>query len=112
MYSGAREGKSLHELAPVLLPKSSAIDVLSGKYAETKDPRAELIKMTGNLTHRSAAVGLNELGKSLGDQKGKNDRDRARLLAQLAVAERKGDHEAAARIKDSLASESQGKQVD
>ncbi|MBL9012899.1 MAG: hypothetical protein JNL83_01915, partial [Myxococcales bacterium] len=49
------------------------------------------------------------------------DRDRARLLAQLAVAERKGDHELAARIKEEFAelarrqekaSESQGKQVD
>lgn len=112
MYSAAREGRSLHELAPVQLPKSSAEQVLSGKYAETKDPRAELIKMTSNLSHRAATVGRNELEKSFIEADRSGNRDRARLLMQLAIAERKGDHEAAARIKDSLASETQGKQVD
>ncbi len=113
MYSAAREGKSLHELAPVTLPKSSAEQVLSGKYAETKDPRAELIKMTSNLTHQAATVGHNELQNSLRDAGRSGDRDRARLLAQLAQAERKGDHETVARLKEELlASETQGKQVD
>ncbi|MBL0220487.1 MAG: DNA primase [Myxococcales bacterium] len=112
MYSAAREGKSLHELAPVTLPKSSAEQVLSGKYAETKDPRAELIKMTSNLTHQAATVGHNELQNSLRDAGRSGDRDRARLLAQLAQAERKGDHEEVARLKELLASETQGKQVD
>ncbi len=112
MYSAAREGRSLHEQAPVQLPKSSAEHVLSGKYAETKDPRAELIKMTTNLTQRAATVGRNELEKSFIEADRSGNRDRARLLMQLAIAERKGDHETAARIKDSLASETPGKQVD
>ncbi len=112
MYSAAREGRSLHEQAPVQLPKSSAEHVLSGKYAETKDPRAELIKMTTNLTQRAATVGRNELEKSFIEADRSGNRDRARLLMQLAIAERKGDHEAAARIKTSLASETPGKQVD
>ncbi|MBL9017096.1 MAG: DNA primase, partial [Myxococcales bacterium] len=42
MYSAARDGRSLLELAPVSLPKSSAELVLSGKYAEEKDPRVKL----------------------------------------------------------------------
>ena len=112
MYSAAREGRSLHEQAPVQLPKSSAEHVLSGKYAETKDPRAELIKMTTNLSQRAATVGRNELEKSFIEADRSGNRDRARLLMQLAIAERKGDHETAARIKDSLASETPGKQVD
>ncbi len=122
MYSGAREGKSLHELAPVQLPKSSAEQVLSGKYAETKDPRADLIKMTTNLTHRAQKVGRDELEKSLVEaQRGGGDRDRSRLMAQLAVAQRRGDQDEIARINGKLAelatlqakaSETQGKQVD
>jgi DNA primase len=113
MYSGAREGKTLHELAPVLLPKSSAEQVLSGKYAETKDPRADLIKMTTNLTHRAQKVGRDELEKSLVEaQRGGGNRDRDRLMAQLAVAERRSDPAEVARIKLLLASETQGKQVD
>ena len=121
MYSAARDGRSLHELAPVLLPKSPAEQVLSGKYAETKDPRAELIKMTSNLTHQAARVDRNELEKSLVDAQRGGDRDRARLMAQLAVAQRRSDQAEVARIKEKLAelatlqaraSETQGKQVD
>lgn len=113
MYSGAREGKSLHELAPVQLPKSSAEQVLSGKYAEAKDPRADLIKMTTNLTHRAQKVGRDELEKSLVEaQRGGGNRDRDRLMAQLAVAQRRGDQAEIARINSLLASETQGKQVD
>jgi hypothetical protein len=105
----------------VLLPKSPAEQVLSGKYAETKDPRAELIKMTSNLTHQAARVDRNELEKSLVDAQRGGDRDRARLMAQLAVAQRRADHAEIARIKEvlaelartqAMASETQGKQVD
>ena len=109
--SAARAGQSFPELAP-LLPTSTAEHMLSGKYAEVKDPRAALIAMTGNLETRASAKKFGEVGKTMAEAGRQGDRDRARLLAQLAVAERKGDHELAARIKVSLASESQGKQVD
>ena len=113
MYSAARAGQSFHELAPVHLPTTTAEHVLSGKYAEAKDPRAALIAMTGNLEVRKTQVGRNELEKTLADAKRKGNREHARLLAQLAQAERKGDHELVARIKESLATEtSSGKQVD
>ena len=113
MYSAARAGQTFHELAPVHLPTSTAEHVLSGKYAEAKDPRAALIAMTGNLEVRKTQVGRNQLEKTLADAKHKGNREHARLLAQLAQAERKGDHELVARIKDSLATEtSSGKQVD
>jgi hypothetical protein len=68
--------------------------------------------MTSNLTHQVARADRDELGKSLAEAQRGGDRDRARLMAQLAVAQRKGDHAEVARIKDSLASETQGKQVD
>jgi len=102
MYSAARAGQSFHELASVQLPPTTAAHVLSGKYAEAKDPRADLIAMTRNLDHRKAEVGLVELKKSLNEAQRRGDRDLARLLAQLIEAERKGDHELVARIKDSL----------
>lgn len=102
MYSAARAGQSFHELASVQLPPTTAAHVLSGKYAEAKDPRADLIAMTKNLDHRKAEVGLVELKKSLNEAQRRGDRDLARLLAQLIEAERKGDHELVARIKDSL----------
>jgi hypothetical protein len=112
MYSAARDGRSLLELAPVQLSKASAQHLMSGKYAEAKDPRAELIKMTANLGHRANALSTAQLGKTLVDANRRGDRERALLLAQLAVAERRGDQAEVARIKDLLASESQGKQVD
>ena len=112
MYSAARAGQSFLELAPVQLPQSTAAHVLSGKYAEAKDPRAALLAMTKNLEHRKTTMGRTELEKSLSDAGRTGNRELARRLAQLAEAERKGDHEAVARIKESLASESQGKQVD
>jgi len=68
--------------------------------------------MTRNLEVRAAKASVTEVGTRMGEAGRSGDRDRTRLLAQLAVAERKGDTEAAARIKDSLASETQGKQVD
>jgi DNA primase len=102
MYSAARAGQTFHELAPVLLPTPTAEQVLSGKYAESKDPRAALVAMTRNLEVRKADVGLIELKKSLIDAGRKGDRELARRLAQLAEAERKGDRELVARIRHSL----------
>jgi DNA primase len=115
MYSAARAGQPFHELVAVHLPSPTAQLVLSGKYAEAKDPRASLVAMTRNLEVRKTQVGRNELNKSLADAGRTNNRELARKLAQLAQAERKGDHELAARIKESLASDetsSPGKQVD
>ncbi|MGE0871857.1 MAG: DNA primase [Kofleriaceae bacterium] len=106
MYSAARAGQSFLELAPEQLPPPTAQHVLSGKYAETTDPRAALIAMTRNLEVRKAEVGLAELKKSVVDAGRRGDRELARRLAQLAVAERTGNHELAAKIKDSLAVDS------
>jgi hypothetical protein len=68
--------------------------------------------MTRNLDRRKVDVGLAELKKSLVDAGRRGDRDVARRLAQLAEAERKGDRELVARIKESLADESNRKQVE
>jgi len=89
------------------------VHVLSGKYADSKDPRAELIAMTRNLEVRKSEVGLAELKKNLALAHRRGDRELARTLAQLAEAERKGDRELAAQLRASLESEtSNGKQVD
>ena len=115
MYSAARAGQPFHELVAVHLHSSTAELVLSGKYAETKDPRAALLAMAKNLEARKTTVGRNDLQKQLADAGRSNNRELQRQLARLAEAERKGDHELVARIKDSLASDetsSPGKQVD
>ncbi len=104
MYSAVREGQSFLELAQVQLPPTTAEHVLSGKYAEAKDPRAALVAMANNLDHRKSEVGLADLKKRMADAHRSGDRDLARRLAQLAEAERKGDHELVARIKDALSS--------
>ncbi|MBS1121538.1 MAG: primase [Deltaproteobacteria bacterium] len=111
MYSAVREGQSFLELAQVQLPPTTAAHVLSGKYTEAKDPRAELVAMARNLDHRKAEAGLADLKKRMGEAHRSGDRDLARRLAQLAEAERKGDHELVARIKDSLVA-SNRKQVE
>jgi len=115
MYSAAREGQPFHELVAVHLTSPTAEHVLSGKYAETKDPRAALLAMARNLEARKTEVGQRDLKKALAEAGRTGNRELARRLAQLAEAERKGDHELVARIKDSIASDetsSPGKQVD
>jgi DNA primase len=105
MYSAARAGQSLHELAGSSgqLPPPTIVHVLSGKYASSKDPRADLIAMTRNLEVRKADVGSAELKKNLVLARRSGDRELERKLAQLAVAERKGDHELAAQLRASIA---------
>jgi DNA primase len=93
MYSAARDGRSLLELAPVRLPPTTAKHVLSGKYTSARDPSASLAAMTRNLEARKAGVELVELKKDLADARRRGDHDRARELAQRAVAERRGDRE-------------------
>ena len=102
MYSRAREGQSLHELAPVNVPPPTAVVLLSGRYAESKDPRAELARMVANLEIRKAEVERGELMRGLAAAKRGGDRERQRALAQLAVAERTGDRELAARLRETL----------
>jgi DNA primase len=100
MYSAARAGPSLLELAPVHLPPPTAKLVLSGKYASAKDPSSSLAAMTRNLEARKAGAGLVELKKSLADARRRGDHDLARNLAQRAVAERTGNHELATQLAD------------
>jgi DNA primase len=103
MYSAARDGQALLELAPVQLPTPTAEYVLSGKYAETKDPRAALVKMVDGLELRSSALSRTSMGSEMKDANLRGDQNRARLLAQLGVAERKNDRDEVARLKDLLA---------
>ena len=114
MYSAARDrGQSLIELAPVQLPQPTAVLVLSGKYAESKDPRAELLGQMRNLEHRRAELEQAEVQQGLALARRRGDSQRARILTQLAVAMRNGDRDLVARLKESLAHESSnGKQVD
>ena len=102
MYSAARDGQTLLELAPVQLPKPTAEYVLSGKYAETKDPRAALVKMVDGLELRSSALSRSSMATEMKDANRRGDQKRASLLAQLAVAERKNDRDEVARLKDLL----------
>jgi len=87
--------------------------VLSGKYAASKDARADLEKMTRNLDVRKIDIQVNELKASLADAQRRGDRETAGrlartapLLAQLADAVRKGDSDAVTRIKESMATSS------
>jgi DNA primase len=100
MYSAARDGQSLLELAPVRLPPTTAKHVLSGKYTSAKDPPSSLAAMTRNLEARKVGVDLVELRKSLADAKRRGDHGLARELAQRAVAERRGNHELDGRLAD------------
>jgi hypothetical protein len=114
MYSAARErGTSLIELAPVQLPQPTAVLVLSGKYAESKDPRAVLVGQIQNLEHRRGDLELAKIRKSLEEAHRRGDRRQERIFSQLIAATKLGDQEAVTRLKESLASEtSNGKQVD
>jgi DNA primase len=100
MYSAARDGHSLLELAPVRLPPTTAQHVLSGKYTSATNPSSLLAAMTSNLEARKAGVDLVELKKCLADARRRGDHDRARELAQRAVAERTGNRDLAARLAD------------
>jgi hypothetical protein len=114
MYSAARErGQSLIELAPVQLPQPTAVILLSGKYAESKDPRAELLGQIQNLERRRGDVEVAQVQQGLEQARRRGDTNKARLLSQLAIAMRNGDRELVTRLKESLADEtSNGKQVD
>jgi len=119
MYSGAREGKSLADLAFEQLPPALVQQVLSRRYADHKDPPTELAKKVANLEARKQEIERTKLRRTLSDAQRSGNRDKARLLSQLGVAERQGDHELAARLRETLAQQfsdeaeaETGKQVD
>jgi hypothetical protein len=112
MYSAAREGQSFLELAPLLPPQTAKL-VLSGKYVEAKNPRAQLVEMAENLSKRQQSTHVAELAKRLAEAKRQGDPALHRRLAQLATAERTGDRELVARLVEELGGEiSSRKQVD
>lgn len=78
----------------MLLPPATARLVLSGKYADAKDPSAKLGEMVKLLEERKVMLAQRGLEKSLvGAKRGGVDPELVRLQAQLAVAQRKGDQE-------------------
>jgi len=105
MYSAARAGQSLLELAPVQLPPSTAKHVLSGKYALAKDPASSLAELTRNLEVRKANVRRMELTKHLADARRRGDHDVARQLTQQNVALRTGNFELANQLANQLEAE-------
>jgi len=103
MYSAARAGQSFLELASMLLPPATAQHVLSGKYAEAKDPAAQLSALLKSLDQRRVMLEQKGLEKSLvAAQRGGGDKELIRLQAQLAVAQRKGDREAVAVLTEQI----------
>jgi len=97
MYSAARTGQSLLELAPVHLPSTTAQHVLTGKYA-SKDSTSALAAMTKNLEARQVTVRLMDINKQLADAKRRGDTELARSLINELVAERTGNRELANQI--------------
>jgi DNA primase len=89
MYSAARAGQSLLELAPAQLPPNTAKHVLSGKYA-SKDPSSSLLAMTSNLEARKITVERKAMVKSIADATRRGDHDLAREITQQNVAQRTG----------------------
>jgi len=106
MYSAARAGQSFLELASMLLPPPTAQHVLSGKYAEHKNPAAQLAALVDRLEQRSTMMARKGLERSLvAAQRGGADKDLVRLQAQLAVAQRKGDRELVEQIDQQIAAQ-------
>jgi hypothetical protein len=95
MYSAARAGQSFLELVSLMqLPPPTAQHVLSGKYAESKDPSAQLRALLASLEQRASMLSQKDLAQTLSQAKrGGMDPELVRLQAQLAVAQRKGDRE-------------------
>jgi DNA primase len=103
MYSAARAGQSFLELAPVQLPPPSAKQVLSGKYSESKDPRAQLLAMIAALEQRQAMLAQQGLQRSLIQAKrGGADPELVRLQTHLAIAQRKGDRELVEQLTEKI----------
>ena len=88
------------------LPPPTAQHVLSGKYAEAKDPAAQLVALVGSLEKRRTMLAQRGLSKSLSAaQRGAAvDPELVRLQAQLAVAQRKGDLELVEQLQAQISS--------
>jgi hypothetical protein len=106
MYSAARAGQSFLELVSLMqLPPPTAQHVLSGKYAESKDPIAQLRALVSSLEERATMLARKGLEKSLSQAKrGGGDPELIRLQAQLAVAQRKGDLELVEQLERQISS--------
>jgi DNA-binding GntR family transcriptional regulator len=88
----------------VLLPSTTARLVLSGKYAEAKDPSALLAQMARDLETRKQRLGMRELQQMMLEAQRQGDRDRARKIAMLVEALRKGDRELADQLMAEISS--------
>jgi DNA primase len=105
MYSAARDGQSVHEIAPLMLPESIAKTVMSGKYSDHKDPRAALAEMVRSLETRKKMLEQQSLQKKLADSKrGTSNPELTRLEVQLAVARRIGNPELVDRLEAEISS--------
>jgi DNA primase len=89
MYSAARQGQSMLELAHAHLPQPTADLVLSGKYAAAIDPRAHLVVAMDHLVRRAADVGLRSLGQRLAEAKRSGDHELERKLVAEILSTRK-----------------------
>jgi DNA primase len=89
MYSAARTGGRLVELAPSSLPTVSAELVLSAKYAAEPDPQQRLQQMALHLRRHGERAGLAQLKQRLDEAQRSGDRDLARRLANEIVSTRK-----------------------
>jgi hypothetical protein len=88
MYSAARTGRRLVELAPLSLPPASAELVLSAKYAAYPDPRQQLELMVAGF-RRKYASRLPELHRQLAEAKHRGDHELARRISLEIVSNRK-----------------------
>lgn len=89
MYSAARQGQSMLELAHSHLPQPTLDLVLSGKYAAVTDPRARLVALSESLTRRAAEQSLRSLGQRLAEAKRSGDRELERRLVEEILSTRK-----------------------
>jgi DNA primase len=81
MYSAARGGTALTDLAPRMLPEKAAQLVLSAKYATTENPKAQLAIMLNNLQISQTKAGLAQLQIRMAEAQRRGDRELARQLA-------------------------------
>ncbi len=88
MYSAARTGRRLVELAPVCLPPASAEHVLSAKYASYTEPDRQLQLMVDGFKQKYASR-LPELHRQLTEAKRRGDSELARRISIEIVSNRK-----------------------
>ncbi len=111
MYSAGRAGQSMVEHATSKLPPVVAKQVLSAKYTQA-NATAQLANMIQALELRKSELDRAASSKTLSKSHHHGNKTVERILAQLGVAKRIGDHEQVARLEAALASAEQGKQVD